>query len=81
MHWCNTIKDTDTVVIPGDISWALTLEEARQDLCFLNALPGKKLIGKGNHDFWWSTATKINAFFAQHKIDSISLLQNNAYEL
>ena len=80
-HWKNTIQENDTVIIPGDISWALTLEEATQDLCFLHSLPGKKIIGKGNHDFWWSTATKINAFFAQHKIDSIELLQNNAYKV
>ena len=80
-HWRNTIKESDTVIIPGDISWALTLEEAEQDLKFLHTLPGKKIIGKGNHDFWWSTATKIGAFFAQHKIDSILLLQNNAYRI
>ena len=79
-HWRNTVSQSDTVVIPGDISWALTLEEAEQDLNFLNSLPGKKLIGKGNHDFWWSTATKINTFFAGHNIDTISLLQNNAYK-
>lgn len=78
-HWRNTISAQDTVIIPGDISWALTLEEARQDLCFLNSLPGKKLIGKGNHDFWWSTATKLHAFFAENHIDTISLLHNNAY--
>lgn len=80
-HWLSTITNDDTVIIPGDISWALTLEEARQDLCFLNSLPGKKLIGKGNHDFWWSTATKIGAFFNQNHIDTISLLHNNAYRV
>ena len=80
-HWRNTVHEQDTVIIPGDISWALTLEEAQQDLCFLHSLPGKKLIGKGNHDFWWSTATKIHAFFAQNHIDSIALLQNNAYKV
>lgn len=79
-HWRNTVKEADTVIIPGDISWALTLEEAEQDLCFLNSLPGKKLISKGNHDFWWSTATKINTFFEKNNIDTISLLHNNAYK-
>ena len=78
-HWRNTIKETDTVIIPGDISWALTLEEATQDLGFLHSLPGKKIIGKGNHDFWWSTATKLHAFFVENHIDTISLLHNNAY--
>ena len=73
------INDDDTVIIPGDISWAMTLEEAKQDFKFLDSLPGKKIIGKGNHDFWWSTATKINQFFEENNITSISLLHNNAY--
>ncbi|MBQ9978648.1 MAG: metallophosphoesterase [Clostridia bacterium] len=73
------INDDDTVIIPGDISWAMTLEEAKQDFKFLDSLPGKKIIGKGNHDFWWSTATKINLFFEENNITSISLLHNNAY--
>ena len=80
-HWRNTVHQSDTVVIPGDISWALTLEEATQDLNFLHSLPGKKLIGKGNHDFWWSTASKIYSFFNENEIKSISLLHNNAYLL
>jgi len=73
------INDDDTVIIPGDISWAMTLEEAKQDFKFLDSLPGKKIIGKGNHDFWWSTATKIHQFFEENNITSISLLHNNAY--
>lgn len=73
------ISDSDTVIIPGDISWAMTLEEARSDLKFLDSLPGTKIIGKGNHDFWWTTATKINNFFESNDITSIHLLHNNAY--
>ena len=61
--WEALITDEDTVIIPGDISWALTLEEAKSDLMFLDALPGKKILGKGNHDFWWSTMKKHTAFF------------------
>lgn len=80
-HWRNTVKPEDTVIIPGDISWALALDEAKQDLCFLDALPGNKLIGKGNHDFWWSTASKIHAFFKENDIHTISLLHNNAYKV
>lgn len=75
------INDDDTVVIPGDISWAMTLEEARNDFKFLDSLPGTKIIGKGNHDFWWSTATKIYSFFEENEITSIKLLHNNAYLL
>lgn len=75
------INEDDTVVIPGDISWAMTLEEARSDFKFLDSLPGTKIIGKGNHDFWWSTATKINNFFKENEIKTIKLLHNNAYLL
>lgn len=74
--WKNTVGENDTVVIAGDISWAMTLEKARDDLLFLEALPGKKILFKGNHDYWWSTTSKIQAFFEENSIKSISLLQN-----
>lgn len=75
------VTDNDTVIIPGDISWAMTLDEAKSDFKFLDSLPGTKIIGKGNHDFWWSTASKINAFFDENGIKSVKLLHNNAYRL
>ena len=75
------INEDDTVVIPGDISWAMTLKEAKNDFKFLDSLPGTKIIGKGNHDFWWTTATKINTFFEENDIKTIKLLHNNAYLL
>lgn len=75
------VNEDDVIVIPGDISWAMTLEEAKSDFKFLDSLPGTKIIGKGNHDFWWSTASKINAFFEENEIKSIKLLHNNAYLL
>ena len=75
------VNEDDFVVIPGDISWAMTLEEAESDFKFLDSLPGIKIIVKGNHDFWWSTASKINAFFEENEIKSIKLLHNNAYLL
>lgn len=73
------INDDDTVIIPGDISWAMSLDEALPDFKFLDSLPGTKIIGKGNHDFWWSTATKINSFFEANEIKTVKLLHNNAY--
>lgn len=79
-NWQKLITDSDTVIIPGDISWALTLEEARSDLLFLESLPGKKILGKGNHDFWWCTMKKHTEFFEKNGIRSISFLFNNAYE-
>ncbi|MBQ7173704.1 MAG: metallophosphoesterase [Clostridia bacterium] len=80
-NWCSLVKETDSVVLPGDLSWALKLEEAAEDLKFLDSLPGKKYIGKGNHDFWWSTATKMQELFARENISSISILYNNAYRI
>ena len=79
--WQKLITDNDTVIIPGDISWALTLEEARSDLIFLDSLPGKKILGKGNHDFWWCTMKKHHEFFEKNSINSISFLFNNAYNV
>ena len=79
-NWRHLIDDDDTVIIPGDISWALSLEEAESDMKFIDSLPGKKILGKGNHDFWWSTMKKHNAFFEKHGITTISFLFNNAIE-
>lgn len=78
-NWNAVVGENDTVIVPGDISWATRLEDAESDLRFLNSLNGKKLIGKGNHDFWWSTATKMYAFFEKNEISTISILHNNAY--
>lgn len=80
-NWRAIINDDDTVVIPGDISWAMTLEESKSDFLFLDSLPGTKIIGKGNHDFWWTTSSKALAFFESNGISSIKLLHNNAFRL
>lgn len=80
-NWRRLITDSDTVVIPGDISWALSLEESTSDLKFLDSLPGKKILGKGNHDFWWCTMKKHSEHFEKHGISTISFLFNNAYEV
>ncbi len=79
-NWTHLVTENDTVIIPGDISWALSLEEAESDLKFIDSLPGKKLLGKGNHDFWWCTMKKHGEFFERHGIKTISFLYNNAYE-
>lgn len=78
-NWKNTVKDKDTVVIAGDISWGMDFEQAKEDLLFINALPGRKIILKGNHDYWWATANKMKTFFAENNIDKIDVLYNNAY--
>ena len=77
-NWKRLITEDDTVVIPGDISWALSLPEAESDLKFLDSLPGKKILGKGNHDFWWCTMKKHEAFFEKIGIKTVSFLFNNA---
>ena len=78
-NWRAVIGENDTVIIPGDISWALTPDEAVADFQFLDALPGKKLIGKGNHDFWWQTMRKLTAFTAENGFDTVRFLYNNAF--
>ena len=80
-HWEAAISHRDTVIIPGDISWAMTLEEALDDLKFIDALPGKKLIGKGNHDFWWSTNAKMTRFLEEHNISSLQFMNNQAFRV
>ena len=78
-NWLKTVTENDTVVLPGDISWGISLEEALEDLKFLDALPGRKLIGKGNHDYWWTTVNKMTKFFEENSITTLSFLYNNAY--
>ena len=62
-NWNKLVSDEDTVVIPGDISWALSFQDALTDLKFLDSLSGRKIIMKGNHDFWWTSVTKMKNFF------------------
>ena len=79
--WRAVISDKDTVVIAGDVSWGISLEEAKLDLKYIDSLPGKKIISKGNHDYWWSTAAKINSFFEENGITTISTMHNNAFKV
>lgn len=69
----------DTLVLMGDLSWALSLEEARADFGFINAIPGRKLLLKGNHDYWWSTAAKFRSFLEKNGFENIELINNNCY--
>ena len=78
---CNrVVSDTDTVIVPGDISWAMTLDGTKRDFEYINnTLNGDKIILKGNHDYWWNTASKMNAFLSENGFDRIKILNNNAY--
>ncbi len=77
-NWSETVAETDTVVIPGDLSWGLNLKESLTDFQFIDKLPGKKVILKGNHDYYWDTVTKMNAFNVQNGITTFSYLHNCA---
>ena len=71
------VKAEDTVVLCGDLSWGMSLEQAEQDFAFLDALPGRKILLKGNHDYWWTTAAKMERFFAEHGFSTLEILHNN----
>jgi len=75
----DNLKNDDVCVLCGDISWGMSLEESLDDFKFIDDLPGKKIILKGNHDYWWTTATKMNAFFEDNGITGIEILHNNCY--
>ena len=80
-NWKSLVTDEDTVVIPGDISWAMGLEGALEDFRFIHNLPGKKIILKGNHDYWWNTKRKMDAWLESECLDTISILHNNAFKV
>jgi len=73
------LSDSDTIVIPGDISWGMSLKECLLDFKLIDSFPGKKIICKGNHDYWWETATKTKRFFSENGISTIDILHNNAF--
>ncbi len=74
-NWINKISDDDLVLIAGDISWGMKLNEALKDIEYIHNMPGKKVIIKGNHDYWWSSISKINSLY-----DDIYFIQNTHYK-
>lgn len=77
-NWRAAVAPRDTVVLPGDLSWAMSLQEAVPDFSFLESLPGHKIILKGNHDYWWTTMRKMNVFLKAHDFSTITILHNSA---
>lgn len=73
----SVLKEDDVLILAGDTSWGMNLEEAEADFKFLDRFPGKKYLIKGNHDYWWTTASKLNRFCAEKEIRSLELLHNN----
>lgn len=73
-NWIKDIKEEDTVLIAGDISWSMKIEDGLKDLEWIHTLPGKKIICKGNHDYWWTSISKLNNLYGD-----ISFIQNNYF--
>lgn len=73
------LGDDDLLIIPGDFSWGINLGEALEDFRFIENLPGRKLLIKGNHDLWWDTVSKMKRFFAENDIQSIDFIHNNCH--
>lgn len=78
-NWHNIVSDDDTIVLAGDISWGMSLQQALEDFKYINRLPGKKIIIKGNHDYWWTTKKKMDDFFEAESLSTIKILHNNHF--
>ena len=75
----SVLNDDDVCVLCGDTSWGMSLEESLEDFRFIDSFPGKKLLIKGNHDYWWNTAKKMKSFFIKNDIKSIDIIHNNSF--
>lgn len=80
-NWRSIVRDKDIVLLPGDISWATYLSQTYDDFKFINNLPGKKIISKGNHDYWWTTKSKLNNYIIENEFNTISFVQNDSYTI
>ena len=78
--WKEKVKENDLVVLPGDFSWAMYLKDTDEDFKYLNELPGKKLLLKGNHDYWWTTIKSMRNFLEENNFKNIDFIHNNSYE-
>ncbi len=78
-NWRMTVGEDDCVIVPGDISWATYLEEVYEDFSFLDSLPGRKILSKGNHDYWWTSMKKLENYVKHNGFSTIDFLHNNSY--
>ena len=78
-NWKNIVTNNDYVILPGDFSWAMHLKETYKDFQYLNELPGKKILLKGNHDYWWTTLKNMREFVKENNFENIDFLYNNSY--
>lgn len=79
-NWLEKVNEKDIVILPGDFSWSMKLEDTYYDFKFIEDLPGKKILLKGNHDYWWNTLAKMRKFLLEKNFQSIDFLYNNSYE-
>lgn len=79
-NWIENVTENDLVILPGDFSWETYLGDTKQDFNYINDLPGKKLLLKGNHDYWWTTVTNMKTFLKENNYTNIDFLYNNSYE-
>ena len=79
-NWQKSVKPDDTVVLAGDLSWGMSLEDSLEDFKFVDKLNGRKIILKGNHDYWWTTKSKTERFFSENGLNTLSILHNNCFE-
>ena len=77
-NWRTLISPQDTVILAGDTSWAMKLEDTKTDFAFIQNLPGQKWLLKGNHDYWWTTARKMERYLTENGFDTMHILHNNA---
>lgn len=75
----SALRPEDVTVLCGDLSWGMSLEESLEDFRFIDALPGKKYLLKGNHDYWWNTAAKMKRFFSDNSLTTLDILHNNCH--
>ena len=78
-NWIKKVKQDDYVILPGDFSWATYIEDPKLDFSYLNSLPGRKILLKGNHDYWWTTLASMRKFVKENEFENIDFLYNNSY--
>lgn len=79
-NWNSKVKESDLVILGGDFSWSMDLKDIYKDFEFIHKLPGKKILIKGNHDYWWGTLTKMKKYINEIGFNDINFLYNNSYE-
>ena len=79
--WLSKVNQEDTVILAGDFSWATYIKDTYKDFEYIKELPGKKILLKGNHDYWWTTITSMRNYLIENNFDNIDFLYNNSYEV